>query len=262
MAKATKAKKKHGIGRITIPVICVLAAIVIALNVAANSTLSGILDAYIGRGEMKIETKAGAENWDTTYYDQDSTTPEDADRVAKNVTLRTAEEGITLLKNENGALPLDVSSEKNLTLLGRRSVQTVFGGTGSGAGDTNQCVLIADALTTAGFRVNPTVLSMYQSNLDKVPIANPSSAMDRAEKQTYYIGEFPMTYFTDEITGSYAEYSSAAVVVFGRQGGEGMDFSTNLLADVNACPNPLTMRLLQSEYAPAALRCYVSPSNR
>ena len=91
MSQASKApKKKRGIGRITIPIICVLAVIAIVLNVAANSTLSGILDAYIGRGEMKIETKAGAENWDTTYYDQDSTTAEDADRVAKDVTLRTA----------------------------------------------------------------------------------------------------------------------------------------------------------------------------
>ena len=92
---------------------------------------------------------------------------------------------------------------------------------------------IADALTAAGFQVNPTVLAMYQNNLDKVPVADPASAMDKAEKQTYYIGEFPQSYFTDEITGSYAGYGDAAIVVFGRQGGEGMDFSTDLLADVN-----------------------------
>ena len=234
MSQAKKAtKKKRGIGRITIPIICVLAVIAIVLNVAANSTLSGILDAYIGRGEMKIETKAGAENWDTTYYNQDSTTAEEADRVAKDVTLRTAEEGITLLKNENSALPLNVGAEKNITLLGRRSVQTVFGGTGSGAGDENQCVRMADALTDAGFQVNPTVLAMYQNNLDKVPVADPASAMDKAEKQTYYIGEFPQSFFTEEITGSYAGYGDAAIVVFGRRGGEGMDYSTDLLADVN-----------------------------
>ena len=228
-----KGKKKRGIGRITIPIIAFLAIIAIALNVAANSTLSGILDAYIGRGEMKIETKAGAENWDTIYYEQDSTTPEAADKIAKDITRRTAEEGITLLKNENGALPLNVASEKAVTLLGRRSVQTVFGGTGSGAGDENQCVKMADALTAAGFQVNPAVLNMYQSSLDKVPVADPASAMDRAEKQTYYIGEFPQSYFTNEIVSSYADYRDAAIVVFGRRGGEGMDYSTNLLADVS-----------------------------
>ena len=234
MSQANKSpKKKRGISRVTIPIICVLVAITVALNAAANSTLSGILDAYIGRGEMKIETKAGAENWDTTYYDQDSTNAEDADRVAKDITLRTAEEGITLLKNEGSTLPLNTAAEKNVTLLGRRSVQTVFGGTGSGAGDTNQCVGIADALTAAGFQVNPTVLAMYQNSLDKVPVADPASAMDKAEKQTYYIGEFPQSYFTDEIVSSYTNYRDAAIVVFGRQGGEGMDFSTDLLADVN-----------------------------
>ena len=157
--KAKKTRKKHGIGRVTIPIIAFLAVIMIVLNVAANSTLSGILDAYIGRGEMKIETKEGAENWDTTYYDQDSTTPEAADKVAKDITRRTAEEGITLLKNENSALPLNVSTEKAVTLLGRRSVQTVFGGTGSGAGDEGQCIRIADALTAAGFSVNQKVVA-------------------------------------------------------------------------------------------------------
>ncbi len=231
--KQKKAKKKHGIGRVTIPIIAFLAVIAIALNVAANSTLSGILDAYIGRGEMKIETKAGAENWDTIYYEQDSTTAEDADKVAKDVTRRTAEEGITLLKNENGALPLNTASEKAVTLLGRRSVQTVFGGTGSGAGDEGQCVKMADALKAAGFSVNQKVLDMYQSNLDKVPVADPATAMDKAEKMTYYIGEFPQSYFTADITASYSDYKDAAIVVFGRQGGEGMDFCSDLLADVN-----------------------------
>ena len=230
MSKAEKAPKKtpkkRGIGRITIPIICLLAVVLIVANVAANSTLSSILDAYIGRGEMSITTKEGAENWDTTYYELDSATAEDADKVAKDVTLRTAEEGIVLMKNENGALPLNVSSEKGLTLLGRRSVQTVFGGTGSGAGDTNQCTLLADALTGAGFSVNKKVADMYQNNLDKVPVA--LTAMDDAAKTTYYIGEFPQTWFTDEIVSSYADYKDAAIVVFGRQGGEGMDFCTDL----------------------------------
>ena len=185
MSQANKSpKKKRGISRVTIPIICVLVAITVALNAAANSTLSGILDAYIGRGEMKIETKAGAENWDTTYYDQDSTNAEDADRVAKDITLRTAEEGITLLKNEGSTLPLNTAAEKNVTLLGRRSVQTVFGGTGSGAGDTNQCVGIADALTAAGFQVNPTVLAMYQNSLDKVPVAQPALWIKPKNKPT------------------------------------------------------------------------------
>ena len=86
MSQANKSpKKKRGISRVTIPIICVLVAITVALNAAANSTLSGILDAYIGRGEMKIETKAGAENWDTTYYDQDSTNAEDAEERGQHI---------------------------------------------------------------------------------------------------------------------------------------------------------------------------------
>ena len=222
--------KKHGIGRVTIPIICLLLVILIGLNVVANTSVSSILDAYIGRGEMIISTKVGAESWDTDYYAPDSLTAEDADVVAKDVTLHTAQEGIVLMKNENAALPLDVSAEKAVTLLGRRSVQTVFGGTGSGAGDEGQCTRMADALTGAGFSVNAKVVGMYQDNLDKVPVA--ATVMDDATKTTYYIGEFPQSYFTEDITASYADYSDAAIVVFGRQGGEGMDFCTDLKAAV------------------------------
>ena len=222
--------KKRGIGKITIPIISLLLVILLAGNIAANSTLSAILDAYIGRGEMIITTKDGAENWDTAYYKADAADAQEADRIAKDVTLRTAQEGIVLLKNEASALPLDTTAEKGVTLLGRRSVQTVFGGTGSGAGDTAQCVTLSDALTSAGFSVNQKVLDMYSANLDKVPVAE--TVMDDAAKTTYYIGEFPQSYYTNDITSTYSDYAGAAVVVFGRMGGEGMDLCTDLLQAV------------------------------
>ena len=44
-------------------------------------------------------------------------------------------EGIVLLENRNGALPLS-SDEKNLALIGQDSVDFVYGGAGSGSVDT------------------------------------------------------------------------------------------------------------------------------
>lgn len=223
-----KEKKARKGGRVLLSIGCVLLVLLLAANVAANY-FSRLLDVYVGLGEATITTKEGAENWDTEYYTLDSKTAEEADKVAKDVTRRIAEEGIVLMKNENGALPMAAGA---VSLMGRRSVETVFGGTGSGAGDEGQCTTLTDALTQAGFRVNPTLTELYKNNLDKVPVAK--TTMDKAADMTYYIGEFPQSWYTDDVTASYKSYGDAAILVFGRQGGEGMDFCTDLKGALDA----------------------------
>lgn len=225
MAKK-ETKKRSGIGKVTIPIIAVLMVFLVVGNIACV-LLSRILDVYVGLGEATITTREGAENWDTNYYDLDAPDAEGIDKIAKDVTLRIAQEGIVLMKNENGALPLS-DSERAVSLMGRRSVDTVFGGTGSGAGDTKQCISMADAFTQTGFRVNDTLTKLYSSNLDQVPVQK--NTMDHPETMTYYIGEFPQSYYTEDVTRSYAAFGDAAIVVLGRMGGEGMDFCTDLKA--------------------------------
>lgn len=227
---AEKKKKKRP--PVLSKVLYSLAAIFLVLAIVATgacSYFSGVLDTYIGVGEPIVSTKPGAENWDSQYYKTDYPNAEAIDSAAKATTKEIAGEGITLLKNSNSALPL---SSKNISLFGRRSVDTVWGGTGSGAGDAGQCTSIADAFTAEGFKVNETLLKMYADNLDKVELAE--NSMDKPAGRTYYIGEFPQSYYTSSVTSSYASYQDAAVVVFGRQGGEGMDFCTDLKGSLTA----------------------------
>ena len=217
-----KKKKKKGSGKALIAIGAVL--VLLAMIITGGGTyFSGVLDTYIGMGEAKVVSKPGSENWDSEYYSTGFKTVDEIDAHAKDVTKRIAEEGITLLKN-NGALPMKGS--ENVSFFGRRSVDTVWGGTGSGAGDAGQCTSIADAFTAQGFKVNDTLTKLYADNLDKV--ATGYNAMDKLGALTYYIGEFPMSYYTSAVTGSYAKYHDAAFVVIGRQGGEGMDLSTDL----------------------------------
>ncbi len=204
---------------ITLPFVCLSLAISIAVPVVANN-YSQILDTYIGGGEVKID----GEN--VSYYDIKSKTASEAHLGARDLTQRIAEEGIVMLKN-NGALPLDTSAnEKKVTLLGRRSVDSVYGGTGSGSINAELAVDIPTALSNAGFQINEKTVNLYKNNLDNVSKAK--SAMDNPSGCTYYIGEFPQSYYTDEIVSSYKDYNGAAIVVIGRQGGEGFDFSPDL----------------------------------
>lgn len=223
MAK-DKMKKK---GSVLSKVLYSIAVVFLALAVVATGActyFAGVLDVYVGMGEPIVNTKPGSENWDSEYYPLDYKTAEDIDVAAKETTRLVASEGITLLKNSEGTLPL--SSGQKLSLFGRRSVDTVWGGTGSGAGDAGQCTPLSDALTAAGFSVNDTLTKLYADHLDEVEVAK--NTMDKLASMTYYIGEFPMSYYNASVTSTYSKYGDAAIVVFGRQGGEGMDFCTDL----------------------------------
>ena len=226
--KKEEKKKKKGSGKGMIAIGCVLLALAVLIT-GASSFFAGVLDTYVGMGEAKIVTKPGSENWDTAYYASDKTDAEGVDAIAKDVTKRTAEEGITLMKN-NGLLPLKGS--ESVSFFGRRSVDTVWGGTGSGAGDAGQCTPLADAFTAQGFKVNDTLTKLYADNLGNVEIGY--NAMDKLSATSYYIGEFPMSYYTGAVTGSYANYHDAAIIVIGRQGGEGLDLTTDLKGSISS----------------------------
>lgn len=226
---ASKKKRVPVLSKVLYSIAAVFLVLAIVATGACNY-FSGVLDTYIGVGEPTVTTKEGAESWDSEYYTLDYATAEDIDAAAKSTTKEIAGEGITLLKNSDNVLPLRTAatggSNVNVSLFGRRSVDTVWGGTGSGAGDAAQCTLLADALTAAGYSVNPDLAQMYTDHLGDVEVA--SNSMDKLSSMTYYIGEFPMSYYTSSITSTYANYGDAAIVVFGRQGGEGMDFCTDL----------------------------------
>ena len=223
-----KKKGMSGYGKVMTAIGSVLLVLAVAVVAVANF-FAGVLDTYVGMGKPKVVTKPGSENWDTEYYSPDKTDPEGVDEIAKDVTRRIAEEGITLMKN-NGILPL--KGNESVSLFGRRSVDTAWGGTGSGAGDEGQCTPMAQALGDQGFMVNDTLTKLYADNLDKVEKGY--NAMDKLDATTYYIGEFPMSYYTTSVTGSYGKYSDAAIVVIGRQGGEGFDFATDLKGSISS----------------------------
>ena len=132
-------------------------------------------------------------------------------------------EGIVLLRNENDALPLAEATKVNL--FGYGSVDPIYGGTGSGSGDTSQNVDVVKGLTNAGLEVNEELVDFYKN-----------SGVSRVEQGGYEGSNFtpaevPASAYTDAVLKQAKDFSDIAIVVFSRIGGEGGDLPQDMYAE-------------------------------
>ncbi|MBO4989986.1 MAG: glycoside hydrolase family 3 protein [Clostridia bacterium] len=125
------------------------------------------------------------------------------------------EEGSVLLMN-NGALPLS-SSERKVTLFGRASADIQYrNSNGGGSADPAREINLKKAMTDAGFTINETLYNAYASSATK---------RNKAGDETADIGEEKLSFYTDALKATFADYSDAAIVTLSRWGGEGTDMS-------------------------------------
>ena len=134
-------------------------------------------------------------------------------------TQEIASEGIVLLENKNGALPLESGIPVNVFGYGSRD--TVYGGTGSGSGDSSNNVTIAQGLENAGFQVNPDLVAFYDAHyIERVGVGYTGSNFD--------INETPLSEYSDELLQGARDYSDVAIFVISRFGGEGADLPMDM----------------------------------
>lgn len=233
MEKKVKKSGKKKTGKIVLALFLVL---VLVANVALVIFESHV-NLYLGNGDMIITKAEGSENWDSAYYSMDYADSKELATAAGDLVQNIADEGFVLMKN-NGVLPL--TSAKKLTLLGRGSVDSVYGGSGSGSSSSEGLVDLKLGLTNAGYEVNETVYNilntfsafkMEQGTFGPVKVYdNPKSTiiMDNPEASTYNVGEMPVTGYTPEAVASFQSYGDAAIVTISRPAGEGGDLSMNM----------------------------------
>ena len=126
-------------------------------------------------------------------------------------------EGAVMLKNENGALPLDRDSET--ALFGRVQLDYYKSGTGSGGMvNVDRVVNIADGLLEAGAKLNEPLLEAYRSWVAD----NPYDSGEGWGNEPWSQMEMPLD---NELAAKAAKTADKAVVVIGRTAGEEMDNS-------------------------------------
>ena len=165
---------------------------------------------------------ASAESAAPVSVSQEISSAEEAAAASQLVAEQLEAEGIVLLRNENGALPLDAGAKVNL--FGYASVDPIYGGTGSGAGDTTGNVDVIAGLKNAGLEVNEQLADFYRN-----------SGVSRI-KQSGFSGsdftpaEVPAASYPESLLADARAFSDTAVIVISRIGGEGGDLPMNMHA--------------------------------
>jgi len=174
---------------IGVGVLALLGGVTIAAEANGNN-----LDLLLGRGDLIVDDTG--EGLTGNYYNWTFDSQEKALENAQKKTQETAEEGITLLKNQDGALPM--ASDK-VTILGYYAWHNNMSG-GEDPATTTGAVSLAKGIQ-AQFDTNTAVNALYEDNGTKGEL---SLADLQAQESTF------STY-------------STAVIVIKRNSGEGSD---------------------------------------
>ena len=131
------------------------------------------------------------------------------------VAREAAEEGIVLLKNEGGTLPMPATSV--VALFGVGSYQLLAGGTGSGHVHRPYVINLDDGLTREGFQVNEPLSALYSAQIRS---HKPRKSFISGMLGSPASPEMPLTrQHIDQAAG----HSDIAILTLSRQAGEGGD---------------------------------------
>ena len=222
---------------------CSLAGVFATLSITMevlgdNPSFRTLFDTYLGRGRPYVEQAEGSEKWDTDYYGQTFAQSERtfASPEAKENALLTAkeiaDEGIILLKNEGDCLPL--KTDREMTLLGKGSVDPAYYGTRLENALTKNFITPKKGLEKAGFQVDETADAFYREHVLVYPRFRPT--LNDYDLTAFFIGEIPPEDFEFA-----AKAENVAVVFLTRFGAEGVDLSTDLVRDTK---NPASIEAI------------------
>lgn len=216
----------------------VLAFILLVGSIVCMGLIPKVMDNLFGGEGNSGRTDTASERFTP---DKGITDKASALKNANDINEKICEEGFVLLKNE-GVLPVatpastvnKASAKPKISVFGKNSVNLVYGGSGSGAGNTKGAKTIYDSLSEAGYDCNPSLKSFYESN-DKSGNGRPGSLSIEANKPVgFATGETPVASYDDLLKSSFNSYKDLALVVISRTCGEGNDVPLTMKNTVGA----------------------------
>ena len=179
--------------------VAALVAVVVAVVSMMYGGFKTVLDLAAGTGVLTDASKAQVEDLGNDISD----------------------EGMVLLKNQAGALPLAKGSAINVW--GWGSTNPIYGGTGSGSlSKDNPTTTLLDGLHNAGFTTNDELTNLYTAYRAE----RPEVGMFKAD---WSLPEPTQDKYSDDLLSNATAFGDTAVVTIARSGGEGFD----LPRDVN-----------------------------
>ena len=134
------------------------------------------------------------------------------------VARKAAGESMVLLRNENNTLPL--AGGQKVALYGVTALDFVAGGTGSGNVNKAYVVNMKEGLENAGFKVDQSLTNFYQAQMD---LTAATAALTSTGRSMWGAPRTPEIAVPAAAINIEAKNNDVAVVVIGRNAGEGAD---------------------------------------
>lgn len=213
-----KKSGKRSLGK-AIALYSLIAVLVIALGIGNYfaQVYSSLVTIYLGQNDSTNQTELD-EN--AVYFSSEFSSNDDLVSAEEALAKEIQTQGSVLLTN-NGVLPL--SSSAKVTVLGMRSINSVYQDSGSASAERDKCRTIYDSLRDAGFQVNTATEEFYNSSACANYFLNADGANADLNKGNAEVREVPVSLYTDSVTSSFAAYNDAAIIMLSRIGGEGGD---------------------------------------
>lgn len=138
---------------------------------------------------------------------------------------KAAAEGMVLLKNSNSVLPF--KEAPRVALFGLNAYKSIAGGTGSGNVNKPYVRHISEGLEAGGFQVDRTIANIYATYRDYQNAENAGASFLPGQAlgggATFGEGVLPEMSIRQEVINNSVTRNDVAVIVIGRNAGEGDD---------------------------------------
>ena len=203
----------------------ILIVFTIVLNVITLTMLDNVAEQFFGSTPDYLIGSDKGQNVEYVKSSFDSV--EELYQYEKDKCAEIAQDGLTLLKNDDNLLPL--STDTTFSLFSHSSVDLISGGSGSGSGSFELTADLKEGLENAGFKVNEKLWDFYKNGKGSeykrgIGVINYGAGLD------WSINECPLDVITkdSELVQSFA--NTTAMFVLSRTGGEGGDEARDMKA--------------------------------